>query len=143
MNVTTPASTATPHTAERRIRPVLLWFAALGGAVAWAVHLLLAWSALELGCLGSSAGEAQQRVNSVGTPLLTYVAGVTGVPLLVAIAATVAALVLRSRLSGLHLDDLAYERTKLMITVGIVLNLMSVAALIGDGIALLVLEPCG
>ena len=47
-----------PGTAElrRKAAPWLLWFAVLGGAVAWSAHLLLGWGLEEIACSPVSAG---------------------------------------------------------------------------------------
>lgn len=116
-----------------RVNPWLLWFVALGGVAMWSVHLCLAWSAMELSCLNS-------RPTS---PVYLFVGLSTGIPFVVSAAAAVSGLVLRTRvLPSLHADELARDRVRLMLTVGIVLDLLAWAAIGADGIALLVLSPC-
>lgn len=133
---------------RRRVPPLLLWFAVLGGITAWAVHLFLAWSVMEISCFAPGTGsDIDQHGGSPGTGALTTTYLATGVPLLVALAAFATCLVLRRRCRALGeeegADQLALERTGLLLVIGIFLDLMSVAAIVGGAFALAVLEPCG
>lgn len=115
-----------------RIGPGMLWFATFGGPVAWVAHEVFAWSVVELG-----------HRNADMTALLTprMWAGVaTVVPWLVAIGA----LLLSVRLHG-HtgeqedVEALAVDRARLMTTVAIILNVLSLLLITGGGVAVLVL----
>jgi hypothetical protein len=130
-------------TAARPIRPATLWFGVIGGPVAWATHVLVAWSFMEVSCLALHTGSVLQRGDQPGTvpSLVAYVA--TGVPWLVAVAALLTSLRLRSRAGRLDPDVLAEGRVGLMLVIGISLDLMSIAAITGSAVGLLVLEPCG
>lgn len=124
-----------PSRTARRLGPWLLWFAVLGGPLAWALHLFLAWGAVELACLG-------RRSEVLGLPLRGYVALVTVLPLLVALTATALAWRLRSRLARVHDDDRRRERAGFTAGVGLALGLLAVAAIAGGGAAIGVFEPC-
>lgn len=114
------------------IPPVLLWFAVAGGSAAWAVHELLAWSAMEIACLGSRPGPG----------LYIFMGLVTGIPFAIALLAFGVGMMLRARLSRVPSDQLARGRTHLLLTIGPVLDGLAMAAILGDGIAILVLKPC-
>jgi hypothetical protein len=119
-----------------------LWFGVLGGASAWALHILVAWSFLEVACLTPGRTTVLQFG---GTPGLTasvvaYVA--TGLPWLVALLAFLNCLRLRSILSRADEDVLSGERTSLLLVLGIFLDLFALAALTGSAVGLFVLEPC-
>ncbi len=124
-----------------------MWFGVLGGVTAWGVHLLLAWSVMELSCISPSGSAVDQRGGNPGTGarLATYLG--TGVPLLVAAGALAACLVLRRRCRRLEEeageDVLALERTRFLLVIGIFLDVMSIAVIVGGAVALAVLEPCG
>ncbi|MFD0787379.1 hypothetical protein ACFQZ8_26045, partial [Micromonospora azadirachtae] len=45
---------AQPGPRTRLAGGLLLWYAVLGGALAWAIHLMLAWGIDELTCAGGS-----------------------------------------------------------------------------------------
>ncbi|HET7328176.1 MAG TPA: hypothetical protein VFJ14_12925 [Nocardioidaceae bacterium] len=111
----------------------LLWFAVLGGFLSWAFHLIFAWSTLELACLRGNPGTLTNVVTGVG---------LTGVPWLVALAATVVAVMLRVRRRRADLDEIAQGRVDLMTQVGLILNLLSLAAITGGGVAIIVLDTC-
>lgn len=121
-----------------------LWFGVLGGAAAWGVHIFVAWSFLEVGCLGRANPDILQQEPGPGAvaSLVAYVA--TGVPWLVALVALLACVRMRLRLRSARADDDArIERTALMVVLGLFLNVMALAAITGSGVGLLVLEPCG
>jgi hypothetical protein len=149
------------------VGPWLLWFAVLGGALAWAFHLLVAWGVAELACMN---GETEV----IGLPLRGFVGLATGVPLAVALAATgLAWRVWRAPAdpdgdrsghdaSTPHSDrsahdaadqgrggrpasdqgDRSVERARFLAQVGFALDLFAVAATIFGAAALIVLEPC-
>lgn len=115
-----------------RVSPALVWFSVVAGFVAWAVHELLAWSAMEIACLGSQPGPG----------LYLFMGLVTGIPFVVALVAFLVGMSLRARMSRVRGDQLAVGRTQLLLTIAPVLNVLSMAAILGDGIAILVLKPC-
>lgn len=121
-----------PESVEQRIGPRLLWFSVFGGATAWALHVVVAWSFLELGCLRTPLGTGVQLVAVLAT----------AVPWLVALVGTVTSLQLRSRRHQVQVDELARERLDLLTHVAVFLNILSLAAITGGGVALLVLETC-
>jgi hypothetical protein len=121
-----------PERAEWVIGPRLMWFALLGGTVAWATHLVFAWGLLELACLRGDPGAA----------VMTAAAALTAVPLLLALTSLAAAVMLRRRRRRLRADVLAQERVDLLTALAVFLDLLMVAAITGGGVALLLLEPC-
>lgn len=141
MNPSTNASPPAATSARRhddapgpRANPWLLWFVALGGSACWTVQLLLSWSLFEIACLGTS-------MPGPGAFLFTGLA--IGVPFVVTLVAIVVGLSMRRRvLPKLRADDLAASRVSLMLTVGLVLDFLALAAILCGGIAVLVLEPC-
>jgi hypothetical protein len=128
---------AAPSRAVRRAGPWLLWFAVLGGSMAWAGHLFVAWAVVELACLHG-------HTTVLGLPLRGFDAIATGVPLLIAVGAT--ALAWRLRRQGADdrtgSGDRARHRARFMADLGFALNLLALAAIMAGGAALLVLEPC-
>jgi hypothetical protein len=124
------------------IGALALWFAVGGGVIAWAIHLSVAWSVMEVSCLGPVGGSMLQQAGTTTTArVVAYVA--TAGPWLMAVAAFVTCLVLRARLGGLiGVDELAGERTRLLLVIGIFLDLMAVAAITGGAIGLVIVEPC-
>jgi len=125
---------------------LLMWFAIAGGPAAWAVHLLTAWSVNELSCLSPTASGVALHDGSLGTRSHTAVWLGTGLPWLVAVGAVGACVVLtRAHRAARREEDVEVaisERTNLLLVLGWFLSLMSVAAITGGAIALLVLEPC-
>jgi hypothetical protein len=141
----------------RRVGPWLLWFAVLGGMLAWAFHLLFAWGVAELACMN---GETEV----IGLPLRGFVGLATGVPFVVALAAT--GIAWRVWRAPAHPDgdrsdhdastphsvrggrpasdqgDKSVERARFLAQVGFVLDLLAVAATVFGAAALIVLEPC-
>lgn len=138
-----------------RVGASFLWFAVLGGSSAWGVHLLVAWSVMEVSCFGPAASSTmiEQRAGSPGWSAWAWTIGGTVLPWLVAAAAAAAAVVLHRRCGRMQrdmvsdgsaaADSLATERTRFVAVLGIFLNFMALAAITGGGIAMLVLEPCG
>lgn len=121
-----------PESVEQRIGPRLLWFSLFSGTTAWALHVVVAWSFLELGCLRTPVGTGVQLVAVLAT----------AVPWLVALVGTVTSFQLRSRRHQVQVDELARERLDLLTHVAVFLNILSLAAITGGGVALLVLEAC-
>lgn len=126
-----------------RLSPVLLWFAVIGGPVAWSVHLLVSWSTMEVACLTPTPGAVLQRGPAPGPPASTIVYLATALPWVVSVLALLVALRLRRRSRNVDADVLAQGRVGLLLVIGITLDLMSIAAITGGAIGLLVLEPCG
>jgi hypothetical protein len=131
----------------RGIGPVLAWFAVLGGPVAWAAHVALAWSVMEISCLGTPEGAVPNRGGEPGPVATTLVWVGTGVPWLVALGALLASVLVHRRRKAL-LDDPATDalvsgRTGLFVVLGVSLALMSLAAITGGAIGIWLLEPCG
>lgn len=131
-----------------RISPVLLWFAVVGGTVAWLVHLGDAWAVMELACISPTDGPwVDNSAGSPGTVAWVAVAAGTALPWLVGLAALVACLVVRRRhrrlLAAGDIDELAGERVGLLLTIGIYLDLLALAAITGGIVGLLTLEACG
>ena len=121
---------------------VALWFGVIGGVVAWALHIMVAWSFIEVGCLAPGPHSIlQQGPGPRGvSAIVTYVA--TGLPWLVTALAVLVCLRLRSRLKSVAEEAPRAERTHLMIVIGLFLNLMALAAITGSGVGILILEPC-
>jgi hypothetical protein len=139
--------TTSPRTATGRppVGPFALWYGVLGGVVAWATHLLLAWSDMEISCIAPSSGSSvNQHGGSPGTASWWVVSLAVVVPWLVTLGALLTCLVLRrrTRRAGDDIDPVALGRTTFMLFLGIFLDLMSLAAITGGGIALLTLDPC-
>jgi hypothetical protein len=140
---TDDAETQRPDDAPPAFHAVTLWFGVSGGIVAWALHIMVAWSFMEVGCLAPGAHTILQRgpaPRSVSA-IVAYVA--TGVPWLVAALALLVCLRLRSRLRSVAEDAARVERTQLMIVIGLFLNALALAAITGSAVGILVLEPCG
>ena len=126
------ATTPTEPPRQTKVSPGMLWFGVLGGVAAWTVQLFMSWSTMELACVGNGPGLAARITVWVST----------GVPWLFAVAATVAVLRERTKVSDLPVDDLAVGRVSLLTTVGLILDLFSLGIITAGGIALLVLRPC-
>jgi hypothetical protein len=135
----------TPARSARRVGPWLLWFAVLGGMLAWAFHLFLAWGVAELACMDGAT-------EVIGLPLQGFVGLVTGVPFVVALAATGVAWRVwrapahpdddRSGQDASNQGDRSVERARFLAQVGFVVDLLAVAATVFGAAALIVLEPC-
>ncbi|MFD1324190.1 hypothetical protein [Micromonospora sonneratiae] len=122
---------------------LLLWFAVLGGALAWAVHLMAAWSVDELVCAAGSEEVA-------GLPLRLVV----GLAVVIPAGVTLAALVVSWRAwqqtgRGPESDvpagaDVAraMDRSRLLAMVGIWSNLLFLSIIVLGGVATLVFPPC-
>jgi hypothetical protein len=79
----TDTLSSSPAQTTTTVRPARRWFALLGGAVAWFVHLIGIYAISEFGCV---AGLDELRLSSVSVvALLLLTASV--VPLIVAVAA--------------------------------------------------------
>lgn len=143
---TSPSPATAGRTHLRRLSPVLLWFAVGGGPIAWAVHLAVAWSVTELGCLARSPAGVQLHGGRLADGAVLAVWLGTLVPWAVTLAAVAACAVLTWQRRRLAREDgtdvLAFERVSLLLVLAWFLSLMSLASITGGGIAFAVLEPC-
>lgn len=116
--------------------PRLVWFAVLGGPLAWAVHLLVAWLLVELAC-------AQGRDHLAGMPLRLVVAMATVVPGAVALLAWLAAgAALRAAPDPDVADDRRLARMVFMARVGAWLDLLSLMMIVFGAAAVATFAPC-
>ena len=127
---------------RRKVGGPLLWFAVLGGAVAWALHILVAWSFMEVACLTPGRTTVLQFGGTPGPTASVVAYTATGLPWVVSLLAFLTCLRLRSTLRRAGEDVLSGERTSLMLVLGIFLDLFALAALTGSAVGLFVLEPC-
>ncbi|GAA2706352.1 hypothetical protein ACFY2R_27670 [Micromonospora olivasterospora] len=124
-----------PH--ARLAGGLLLWYGVLGGAVAWSVHALAAWSLSELACASGS-----ERVAAV--PLWEAVGLAVVIPGLAAVGSLLVAVLAwrrttRARPAG---GDSALGRSRMLAAVGIWSNLLFLTIIALGGVAVLVLPPC-
>ncbi|MFG1951622.1 hypothetical protein [Micromonospora sp. NPDC048830] len=117
---------------------LLLWYGVLGGAVAWAVHLLAAWSLDELACAAGS-----QHIS--GVPLWQAL----GIAVVVPAVATAGSLLVAAfvwwrtaRAQAAGDADRATSRSRLLAVVGVWANLLFLAIIVLGGVAVLVFPPC-
>jgi hypothetical protein len=128
-----------PRTA-RRLGGLLLWFATLGGFLAWTVHLFAAWSMVEVTCLSG-----HEDISGVPLSVATMIAVL--VPAAVTLAALAVAVTAwrRVRREPDSADDVGpnrLSRTRLLATVGLWSNLLFFAIIAFDGIAVVVFPSC-
>lgn len=131
---------AQAHKAQPRGRladALWMWFAFLGGAVAWALHLGVVWSITEVTC---SSG----HYRIAGYDLPTVVAVATVAPLAVTVLAVVASTVMwrRTRPQKVDTDSPQGGRAHLLAGVGLAANLLFAAIIVFDGVALMVFPSC-
>ena len=119
----------------RRTGGLLLWFGALGGAVAWAIHLLAAWSISELTCAAGSSAVA-------GLPLQVVVGITVVIPAVVTAAALAASWRTWRATATTATGDRPVARSRLIGVVGVWSNLLFLAIIVLGGIAVLVFPPC-
>jgi hypothetical protein len=136
---------------RRRAAPLLLWFAVLGGAVAWSAHLLVGWGLEEIACSPVSAGPEVLGVSlTVWIGVLTVVLG----------AVTVAAGLLAFRFwreEGAADPNTRIEpgggdpepeelvrngRAGFMALFGLAANALFLLMIVYGGLSLLLLRPC-
>lgn len=120
---------------SRRGGALLTWFATIGGAIAWALHLFVVWGVTETTCL---AGRTE--ISGIALSHVVFIG--TAAPLLVCVAAAVAAWwIWRRTASG---DSATRDRARvhLMAGVGFAANLLFTAIVVFDGIALVVMPVC-
>lgn len=116
---------------------LLFWYAALGGAVAWAVHLLAVWGVDELTCAGG-----RERIGAL--PLRGVIAVAVVLPALAAVGALLAAALVWRRTAHPPdgVDERPVGRGRMVAVVAIWSNLLFLTIIVLGGIALLVLPPC-
>jgi hypothetical protein len=120
----------------RKLGGFLMWFAALGGALAWAVHLFVSWGADELTCQTG-------RTHIDGIPLRGVIgAGVVEPEIVTAAALVVAWKAWRRTDRAKHEDDPRMERAGMLALIGLCANALFLAIILAGGAAVLVLEPC-
>jgi hypothetical protein len=136
---------------RRRAAPLLLWFAVLGGAVAWSAHLLVAWGLEEIGCSPVSAGP-----EVLGVSLTVWIGALTVV--LGAVTAAAGLLAWRFwRVEGApdpttriepgsgdpEPEDLVRSgRASFMALFGVAANALFLLMIVYGGVSLLLLQPC-
>jgi hypothetical protein len=133
---------STRPSSHRKVGGPMLWFAVLGGATGWALHILVAWSFLEVACLTPGRTTVLQFGGNPGLTASVVAYTATGLPWLVALLAFVTCLRLHSRMREAGEELLAWERTNLLIVIGILLDLFALFALTGSAVGLFVLRPC-
>jgi hypothetical protein len=118
--------------------------------VAWAVQLFVTWSVMEVSCVTPLSSDlVDQRGGTPGTAAWTVTIAGMVVPLVVAVLAFVTCLWVQRRLKSYSEgeeptpDVLSGSRTSFLVVLGIFLDLMSIAIIIGSAVSLWVLEPCG
>ena len=121
--------TTRPDSRARLAGGLLLWYGVLGGAVAWAVHLLVAWPLDELTCAAGS-----EKISAV--PLWQAVGLAVVIPGLVtagslAVAALAWRRTARAQSAGAH--DPAFGRSRMLAVVGIWANLLFLTIIVQIG----------
>ncbi|MEV4754232.1 hypothetical protein AB0J86_03835 [Micromonospora sp. NPDC049559] len=124
-------------TGASRLGGLLLWFAVLGGTLAWAVHALAAWSMDELAC---EAGHD----DLAGFPLSAAVGVAVAVPGAVALAALAVSWLAwrRTRAGTPEGRERPVGRAHMIAFVGLWLNLFALAIIALGGVNTLVLPAC-
>lgn len=112
-----------------------MWFAAIGGAAAWALHLAASWGVTETACLGGHS-------SVLGYPLKLTVTLTTLIPGLACLAALLAAWWMRRQTSRLDTKTERAGRAYLVAGVALWSNVLFLAIIVFDGIALLVFPSC-
>ena len=125
------------------VGPLLLWFAVLGGGVAWAAHLLVGWFLVEvIAC----APAATHRGQVLGLSLSSVIVLLTVALGLVAAAAALLAWHAWRRLARPVASPAgggrAVGRAGFMALVGLGMDLLFLAIIVLSGIALAYLGPC-
>ncbi len=119
----------------RAAGPLLVWFAVLGGFLAWGVHLFLAWMVTEVVCV-------QGHDEVAGLPVRWAAGLLTALPGLVALAALVVGLragwVLRR-----GPDDRRTTRARFLVRIGCWLSGLSILMIVFGAIAVVTLPTCG
>lgn len=125
-----------PPEAAQKLGGWLLWFAVLGGALAWSVHLILAWGIDENAC-------ARGESDALGMPLRVVLALSAIVPGLVAVASLAAAVLSWRRLRGAGVEaGRRRQRAAFMAMFAVWADLLFLAIIVFGGIAVAVLPTC-
>ncbi|MGV9330078.1 hypothetical protein [Streptosporangium sandarakinum] len=129
-----PREYGEPGGKARRTRLGPLWFAVLGGVIAWSLHVVFAWSVVELTCVegGGLIG---------GIPVDVFAAVATGLPAVVAVAALVVDLLLWRR-DPPEPPGRKADRVRFMLQIGFWLDVFSVLMILMGGLAVVMLPPC-
>jgi hypothetical protein len=114
---------------KNEVNPPLLWFAALGGVTAWAVHLMVVYPLVHVAC-------------DLGSDLSLHV--VSAVTLVIAIVSTVVAWKIWKDTGASMVDSLRGEagRTPFMSLGGFAFGLMMILGIIYGWIPIFVLDAC-
>ncbi|MEU2613739.1 hypothetical protein ABZ570_19435 [Micromonospora sp. NPDC007271] len=130
--------TTRPDSRVRLAGGLLLWYGVLGGGVAWAVHLLAAWSLDELACAaGAESISALPLWQAVGLAVV--------LPGLVAVGSLLVAVLAWRRTAGAQAAGTtgrAYDRSRMLAGLGVWANLLFLAIIVLGGVAVLVFPPC-
>jgi hypothetical protein len=132
-----PSQLPSAPSVARRAAPWLLWFAVLGGATAWTVHLLVAWGLEEIAC-----GSASRSTDVLGVPLAAAITAATLLPLAVAVASLVVAWRLWRRTAGDPDGQVPMRRASFMALVGLWADGLFTLGIVYGAVALLVIRPC-
>jgi hypothetical protein len=142
-----------PGTVElrRKAAPWLLWFAVLGGAVAWSAHLLIGWGLEEIACSPVSAGP-----DVLGVSLTVWIGVLTAA--LAAVTAAAGLLAYRFWRQGGAADPntriepggseaepqelIRGGRAGFMALFGMAANALFLLIIVYGGVSLLLLRPC-
>ena len=140
---------AAPTRRPRKIPAPVMWFAVLGGVVAWSLQILVTWSVMEVTCITPiSTDLVDQHGGSPSAAAWTVAIAGMAVPWVVAVLAFLTGLWVHRRLRSYQDEEpspdvLAGSRTSFLIVLGHFLNLLSVAIITASAVALWGLEPCG
>lgn len=126
---------AQPSPRARRLGGRLMWFAVLGGAVAWTLHLFVGWGTEELVC-------ASGHTTVAGVPVEAVIGTGVVLPALVTVAALGLSLRAWRHTSPASRDDRRMGRAALLALVGVWANALFLTIIVVGGAALLVFAPC-
>jgi hypothetical protein len=141
------------RTAEvrRKTAPLLLWFATLGGAAAWSLHLLFGWGLEEIACSPASAS-----AQVLGLSPTVWIAVVTAALAAVTVAAGLLAWRFWRQAGAAdpnrHIEPAASDpepeqtvrsgRAGFMALFGLAANALFLLIIVYGGVSLLLLRPC-
>ncbi len=132
----TRAAAAAPAGPRRTAGAALVWFAVLGGFLAWGLHLLVAWFVTEVVCV-------QGRDEVAGLGLRWVAAIATVLPGLVAVAALVVARRAGRTLAGADDADPKVARARFLVLIGGWLSALSLVMIVFGAVAVATLPVCG
>ena len=121
-----------------RLAPYVLWFGALGGAVAWSVHTLVVWGVDETTC-------RSHHDTIAGAPLAPVLVAFTLFFLVISVGSLVVSYRHWQRFRSPEGDDLRSLRQKragLMSLIGLVMNVLFVIMIVLDAFAIWFLPVC-